>query len=331
MRNAIYRLGCALGLCAGAALAGCGGSTAPYVSPNGGAPSSAARSATPFEPYEKTLLYATGALNAPNKLYEFSYPGARFVGAVSVPNRPQGLCADQSGNIFVTTIVANSGDSYVYEYAHGVAQPIATLTDPGEGNSCAIDPSTGDLAVANWSSGSPSTNGDVAIYRNARGTPRTFTAKAVSAYLWCAYDDAGDLFVDGIDGKHVSYLVELSKGANSFEKVSLDRRIAPSSLQWLDGRLLVAGDASMSGPEHVYRVEVAANKGTIVGSTTLESRQGMNSWGGEFVVEGGHVAGPSYPRRFLSTWSYPKGGPALRYVGRAHVKEFYGFAISATH
>jgi hypothetical protein len=319
--------------CAVAMLLGCGGSAAPYVTPNGAEAANAAiGKATPvLGALKETLLYATAALHSPNKLYVFSYPDAKSVAAVTVPNRPEGLCTDGAGDIYVTTTITNSGKSYVYEYAHGGTRPIATLTDPGGGNGCAIDPLTGDLAVANWYSGSGSSDGNVAIYRNARGTPRTFTAGDISAYWWCAYDDEGDLFVDGINGKHVLPLVELSKGASSFENIALNKSIAPSSLQWLNGELLVAADGSGSGPERLYRVKVSANKGTVVGSTVLRSRHGRNSFGGQFVVSGTDVVGPSYPRRFLSVWSYPQGGPALRYVRKGRAAEFYGVAISASH
>lgn len=330
MKSLTLRFG-ALSISAVAALVGCGGSSVPGAAPGG--PATVAGTDT-FEPTVSAakngeLLYTTPALFRRNKLFVFTYPDATFVGAVTVPNHPEGLCTDKNGNIFVTTIIPNSGTSYVYEYAHGGTQPIATLSDPGGGNSCAVDPVTGNLAVANWSSGSASSDGNVAIYRNARGTPRTYVTQNISAYLWCAYDSKGDLFVDGINGRHAQPLVELPRGASSFENATLNEVVTPSSLQWLDGNLIVADDASISGPELLYRVKFSGSRGTVVGSTRLESRHGMNSWGGQFVVFGTHVAGPSYPRRYFSVWSYPKGGKALLYIGRRRVVEFYGVAISA--
>lgn len=321
----------ALSISAVAGLAGCGGSPVSGIAPGVPAAAASANTFEPMSPAAKNgaLLYTTAALASPNKLYVFTYPGAKFVAAVTVPYHPFGLCTDKSGNIFVTTIIPNSGTSYVYEYPHGGTQPIATLSDPGGGNGCAVDSVTGNLAVANWSSGSASSDGNVAIYRNARGTPRTYVAQSISAYWWCAYDSNGDLFVDGINESHALPLVELPKGASSLENVTLNVPVTPSSLQWLDGNLIVANDASISGAEVLYRVKFSGSQGTIVGSTALESRHQMNSWGGQFVVSGSHVAGPSYPRRYFSVWSYPKGGKALLYEGRPHAEEFYGVAISA--
>lgn len=327
----------ALSISAVAALVGCGGSPVSSIPP--GAPTVAV-SADAFEPTlpgakNGQLLYITAPLLfGPSKLLVFTYPDATFIGAVTVPNHPEGLCTDKNGNIFVTTLIPNSGTSYVYEYAHGGTRPIATLSDPGGGNGCAVDSVTGNLAVANGDSGSASGDGNVAIFRNARGTPRTYVAQNISAYWWCAYDDKGDLFVDGINGSHalslVLSLVELPKGASSFENVALSEAVAPSSLQWLDGNLIVADDAGSSGPELLYRVKFSGSRGKVIGRIALESRHGMNSFGGQFVVSGTHVAGPSYPRRYFSVWSYPKGGKALLYMGGSRVKEFYGVAISVS-
>jgi hypothetical protein len=323
---------CAFGVCVIATLIGCGGSSGPgVVSVEPPATASGTNGELMGPAAKKSeLLYVSAGLPARNKLYVFTYPDAAFVGAIAVPHRPLGLCTDKSGNVFVTTIVTNSATSYVYEYAHGGTQPIAILSNPGEGNGCAVDPSTGNLAVANWSSGSVSGVGDVAIYQNATGTPITYATPSISAYWWCAYDDEGNLFVDGINGSHAQPMAELPKGASSFENVMLSAAITPSSLQWLDGNLIVADDASISGPELLYRVKFSGTKGKVTGSTTLESRHEMNSWGGEFVVSGAHVAGPSYPRRDFSVWSYPKGGKALHDATRRGVNEFYGVAISAS-
>jgi hypothetical protein len=315
-----------------AALIGCGGNSGPGVVPVEPPATASGKNGELMPPAAKKseLLYVSAAIPAINKLYVFTYPDAAFVGTIAVPNHPLGLCTDKAGNVFVTTIVTNSATSYVYEYAHGGTQPIATLTDPGEGNGCAVDPLTGNLAVANWSSGSASGDGDVAIYQNASGTPVTYATPSISAYWWCAYDDEGNLFVDGINGSHAQPMAELPKGASSFENVTLSAAITPSSLQWLNGNLIIADDASISGSELLYRVKFTGTKGKVLGRTALKSRHEMNSWGGEFVVSGSEVAGPSYPRRYFSVWSYPKGGKALHYATRGSVNEFYGVAISAS-
>lgn len=84
----------------------------------------------------------------------YSYPAAVLVGTLSLLS-PAGLCADNAGNVWIT------GNQQIFEYAHGGSQPIATLDDSGySSKGCAVDPTTGDLAVTNF----------VGAKRHQRGT-----------------------------------------------------------------------------------------------------------------------------------------------------------------
>jgi len=313
-------------LLAGAAItvfAGCGGSTSlPSMT-------AAAKSLGVSPPKDGTLLYVSSVIPRSERLYVYSYPQAKFIGIIRVPEQPFGLCTDAKGDVFVTTERFHHNSSEVYEYAHGGTQPIAKLEDPGQGWGCSVDPTTGNLAVTNWGTAS-SGDGNVAIYQNAQGKPRTYFDPNIAAYLWCAYDSQGNLFVDGSNGSrsHIYPFGELPAGASSFNDVTLDRKVTPGSLQWSDGNLIVADYQSITGPEKLYRVAFSGSKGTVVGVTKLASRKGMNSWGGQYVVYDKNVAGPSFPRRFVSVWSYPKGGKADRYVTHRRVGEFFGTAVS---
>lgn len=307
-----------------ALLVGCGGSPPlPGVGPEKTTDASPLHSQKPG-----TLLYASGVQPGAKQLYVFSFPDVKYIGKVAVPQQPFGLCTDTKGDVFVTTEIPHSDSSDVYEYAHGGTQPITTLEDPGQGWGCAVDPATGDLAVTNFN-GAGTGPGNVAVYQNAKGTPKLYADSNIVDYYWCAYDSKGDLFVDGINSKQAHPFAELPKGASAFDDVKLNKKIAPGSLQWLGNDLLVVDDKSSSGPEKLYRVHFSGSEGTVVGITRLVSRHDMNSWGGEYVVSGENVVGPSYPRRFLSVWSYPKGGDARVYVPRKGVKDFLGVAVSA--
>ncbi len=95
------------------------------------------------EPKGRNLFYASSDGDGPMSVYRF--PGSRFVGVLSGPSGPRGLCADRAGDIFVPFIYIPGG---VYEYAHGGGTPIAELgllySWP---NGCSISPKTGALAV----------------------------------------------------------------------------------------------------------------------------------------------------------------------------------------
>lgn len=136
------------------ALAGCSSNPAQVAPPVNAAQNHAAQYQTNSRGWmlsraqNMNLLYVSDQ-DAPGKLLAFSYPQGELVGEVTVPSDyPGGLCSDSVGDVFVTTFGPYS-QSYVYEYAHGGTEPIATLVDPGDSNGCAIDPKTGNLAVTN--------------------------------------------------------------------------------------------------------------------------------------------------------------------------------------
>ena len=109
---------------------------------------------------------------------------------------PDGECSDKVGNVFITI----QGEKIV-EYAHGGTKPIATLNDPGYyPNACSVDPTTGDLAVANVS-GPTKHRGSLAVYKHARGAPKFFVDPdyEFQTYYFCGYDPMGNVFVDGGD------------------------------------------------------------------------------------------------------------------------------------
>ncbi len=103
----------------------------------------------------------------------FSYPAGKRVGTLTGFQSPGGLCVDKAGDVFVT----NFGASNIVEYAHGGTKPIATLSDPyQEPDDCSVDPTTGNLAVANI-------GGSVSIYEGARGHPKQRTDSEI-AYMF---------------------------------------------------------------------------------------------------------------------------------------------------
>ena len=91
------------------------------------------------------LLYVSND----DELLVFSYPKGKLVGEITVPSGDfAGLCSDSAGDVFVTSVGSHSA-SYILEYAHGGTEPITTLSDPAWANGCAVDPTTGNVAVTN--------------------------------------------------------------------------------------------------------------------------------------------------------------------------------------
>jgi hypothetical protein len=126
------------------------------------------------------LLYVTTG----NDVDLLSYPGLSRVGTLVGFNGPKGECVDGAGNVWITSAYAGR----VIEYPHGATSPIAVL-NADDAVACTIDSSSGNLAVANESDA-------VQVFAHARTRPATYACP--NAYLFnCAYDAAGNLFVEG--------------------------------------------------------------------------------------------------------------------------------------
>src|SRR5579883_651707 len=122
------------------------------------------------------LIYVSSFYSGEVDVY--TYPEGKFVGASTGLWQPAGECVDKSGDVFVVTQGSPSSEaSNIYEYAHGGSVPIAVLSDPGYAVGCAVDPASGNLAVANPDDTSNPyyhDQGDVAVYARAQGQPKMY-------------------------------------------------------------------------------------------------------------------------------------------------------------
>jgi DNA-binding beta-propeller fold protein YncE len=265
-----------------------------------------------------SLLYVSDT--ATNDVYFYTYPRGKFVGALTGFDYPQGLCADSRGDVFIDDANAHE----ILEYAHGGQTPIATLLDgTRDPEGCSVDPTTGNLAVTDNGPGS------VAIYRNARGKPKHYHEPNqyyhLSQYFFCGYDDAGNLFVDGVNysSSPTFKFAELPKGGKRLVNLVLDQSIGwPGGVQW-DGRYLAVGDAN-SGI--VYQFRISKKHGTLEGTTPLEGSSGVN----QFWIAGPRIIGPNANGINVMLWKYPVGGSPIRVIAnpRPQPHQPYGATVS---
>lgn len=269
------------------------------------------------EAKNEDLLYAS---DEGGNVYVYSYPALRLVGQLSGFDAvTQGLCVDREGNVFVPTAVSNTS-GYVFEFSHGGSTPIATLDDPGWGAGCSIDPKTGNLAVTNIFSPNdePYYHGDVAIYANAQGAATTYTCPYISFYDWAAYDNSGDLFVDGsgVDASGFP-LAEMPAGSSTFNDITLNESIEPLSLQWNRGHLIIASGSRQSRDViDIYRVAVSGGTGTIVGTTSLHTNVVGYDGNGQYWIQSDKIIGAGRKHSKLGLWRYPAGGGPLKIAGK---------------
>jgi hypothetical protein len=298
----ISRFGC-YALSFGAALgilAGCGGSqspvAAPAVVPAGVARSLyAEQSVLAPENMQGALLYVGGNNN---QVTVYSYPDGKLVATLKNPHfsLPSGECVDKAGDVFIT----NLGTAQIFEYAHGGKTPIATLKAAAKNPSgCSVDLNNGNLAVTTQGSGS---GGNVAIYAHARGTPKTYTDPSLYEYFYCGYDNAGNLFVEGLTPTTFTFqLAELPNGKSKFTNISLNQSIGyPGGVQW-DGKYVVVGDAYVS---NLYEFAISGTTGTLQSTTNLKGANDVQ----QFWIHGHAVIAADHGDSQVTFYRYRAGG-----------------------
>lgn len=185
------------------------------------------------------LLYATGA-DQGRAVHIFTYPQGKLIGSLTGFRGTGGECTDPAGDVFVV----DSDSSEIYEFSHGSTTPLTTLEDrDGSPNNCAVDPASGDLAVANEYNYSPSGSGSVSIFKHARGLPKTYVDSKMAEMWFVTYDDQGNLFADGSQIASQGFrLAELQLGSGSFTEIKLNKTPKYFGvIQW-DGQYLAVGD-----------------------------------------------------------------------------------------
>lgn len=312
----VLRLGgCALTSCAAAAmLAGCGGPHAQSVVP---ATAPALVSWMASRGVGRNLLYVSNGASNIGVVLVYTYPGGKPVGSLASFEGAQGLCADQAGDIFVPFFGLFGG---VYEFAHGGASPIASLSNQyGYEIGCSSSPTTGKLAVIGGYNAAYVT---IYTYKAKGGgwkTGKSYADPALSHASFCGYDNQGDFFVDGTTSSGGFALTELPTGGNAFTTVTLSQSIkAAGGVQW-DGSHLAIGDTGVS-PSVIYQFDVSGSNGTKVGSTTLGGSETVE----QFWIQGGRLIAPDSARSCgqsqkgcVVLYRYPAGGSPITRIALA--------------
>ncbi len=225
-------------------------------------------------------------------MYTLSF---KQVGALKGLQGARGLCSDSQGNVWVTY------GASLLEYAHAGTIPIAQIYTPSAPFSCAVDPSTGDIAVTE--------DGNVAVFQYVYGTPQTYTDPDLDFYDYCSYDDQGNLFVNGAKGRHFP-LAELPSGGSSFQTTTLDEKIGRvGGLQW-DGQYLALGD---SLNHVVYQMSVSSGQGTTQSTTRFKGWSGLFKTIEPFAIYDGEIV-LTISKRQTGAYKFPAGGGSIHRI-----------------
>jgi hypothetical protein len=305
--NALRLCTQALGVCAiMGVLAGCGG--AQTGSPAG---STLASYANPSGKNARVpLLYVANAASSTVKFLRFPENGHRHV-LETVPH-PEGLCSDSVGHVFVTSGKSrNNGE--IVEFPHASSRRIATLQDRDtKPMACAVDTLTGNLAVV----GGPSTSdksGNVAVYAAAQGKPTIYSDPNLYSYFACAYDDAGNLYVEGTNAGGAVGFAELPKGSQGLSSFSINQTMTVAGgIAWDGTYLIVGGNFSASNHFDIYQVSISGSTGTVANTIQLDG----GSITGPLALYSGpdsKIMSPCYGTD-VCIWAYPAGNHWLHAV-----------------
>lgn len=191
------------GTAAVAVLAGCGG---PPALPQSSVPASLARhratgSVSPDNLGPQDLLFVSNSNGLVNIYHFWQHT---LAGVLTNFTKPMGMCVDNARNVYI----ADYGAETIVEYTHGGAL-VRTINDaPYAPYGCAVDSTTGNLAVANYDT--PATysynnnSGSIEIYKHAKGKPVTYGVKT-GKFTTLSYDDSGDLLASGLNSYYYGF------------------------------------------------------------------------------------------------------------------------------
>jgi len=272
-------------------LAGCGGSQPPI----GALGAIRYNHAVPKIQSQSSYLYVW-EVNSTD-VAVVAYPAFKIVRRLKATGS---LCTDpRTGNLYV-----NNGN-YIAEYAPGGSSQIGSTGLPYgySGQGCAVDPTTGDVAIVGLKWQTSPKVAAVLVYSSLNEGPVSYADSNVASFEFAGFDDKGDLFIDD-----ATSLTELPNGSSTFVPIQLSQHHLGGTVQW-DGEHITV--ETPHPHMMIYRVAIQGSTGKIVGTTKLGVRRNrfdlpLYSW-----IYDGIVIAPAGNQKFnkdIGIWSYPQGG-----------------------
>jgi hypothetical protein len=247
----------------------------------------------PNDPY---YLYVSDKTN--NVVDVFAYPSGTPVGGLTGFNSPQGLCANSSGDVFVT----NTGTSQIYVFPPGSGTQLATVNDYGElPMGCAVAPN-GELAVTNLSPVGGG-SGSVSLYNGSLQGPTIITSSAFESMYFDGFDNQNNLFIDGTNSSGGFQLGKLPAGSGTIQPITVTGATigSPGGVQYTLSKVNVGDQTG----HVVYRMSEA---GVVSGSTQLTGA--VNCVQGT-ILKVAYIC-PDSGTTDTEFFKYPAGGSATK-------------------
>jgi len=260
-----------------------------------------------------------------NDVFIFTMPAMQLKGTLTGFSEPQGMCSDKQGNIWV----ANTGTLQGLKYSR-TGQLLGSVSDPnGPPVGCAVNPANGDLVLTDIFGNSGA--GGIEVYHNGSGSPTRYTNPAQYEYFFAAFNDDGDLYVDGFSYPSFTFTIsELPNGSSTMHTVPISGGSLhfPGGVNWDRVNYnLIVGDqecgVSYFGSCQYQMLENSSGGLTVLGSTPL-----LNYDEGPCDVDQGviapfskYFAGPCISEgsglSSAARWAYTSGGTPTNYNNSA--------------
>ncbi len=268
----------------------------------------------------KRLLYLS--IHSTNSVYVYDLDSSSQVGVLTGFDWPRGLCVDKGGDVWITDYIAKS----IKEFARGEATATKSFSTQGNPIDCSINPTNGDLAVANFLNG---VSGNIEVWPGASGNPALYSDQDHCAQpSGAAYDSGGNLYfmAQGLHDPPFPNVCELPAGGGSLRYRSFDQKLwGYGSIMW-DGKYIAIPSASSSSFEtaKLYRVvrlpsgdlktaettdltNTCNAKRNLLGPSTIvgKSNTPANTSQGTAIVGLDDIDAQCSG---VKTWTYPNGG-----------------------
>jgi hypothetical protein len=189
-----------------------------------------------------------------------------------------------------------------------------------------VDPTTNSLAAVAFGP-----HQQVNVFKNESGSPSAYNP--IIDALYCGYDNAGNLFVDGVTSTGLAAISELPSGQSTFTALSISGNLFPGQVQWDGSYLTWESPAIDNKPGSISRLTVSGSAVTVVSSASLKGKGKINrstlSW-----IYDGKVLMPYSTRgqrtNKIGIWSYPLGGNRKSVIKFQNAKswEMQGVTVS---
>jgi hypothetical protein len=265
--------------------------------------------------HKRALIYASDYTLGTVDIYD--YATTKEIGQITGLDYPYGQCVDKAHNVYVVDF----GTAGIYEYSHGAINYFNYANDNyGYPIGCAVNPTNGDVAVANFQGFNYTTGGIVVFKGGLKGKQKFYTQPSLY-YAWPpGYDGNGNLFVEGYDESETATALEKlphdGKNLKILTGVSFGY---PAGVQG-DGDTILAADQGYNGSftTAIYKLSTSGSTAHVTHTSVLTddcaaSTDDMDS-AQPFAYKGRVLAGNGYCLDRFGYWSLTYGGNPLKLI-----------------